>query len=101
MEVVNTEQFARSLHPERRMLRPEQRHRNGTTPKTIQTDTSALRLAVPSDQAGHLSCWYYSTGGRLPGLDEKVIALYPRGLTRTFWSCESSRRREPSSGCGC
>lgn len=57
-------------------------HRNGTTPKTVQTDTTALRLDIPRDRAGtfepQLVPKYVR---RLPGFDEKVIGLYARGLT--------------------
>src|SRR5687767_5714996 len=57
-------------------------HRNGTTPKTVQTDTSALRLSVPRDRAGTFAPQLVPKHQRrLPGFDEKVIALYARGLT--------------------
>ncbi len=57
-------------------------HRNGTTPKTVQTETSALRLAVPRDRAGTFEPQLVKKHQRrLPGFDEKVISLYARGLT--------------------
>jgi putative transposase len=57
-------------------------HRNGTTPKTVQTDTSALRLAIPRDRAGTFEPQLVPKHQRrLPGFDEKVISLYARGLT--------------------
>jgi putative transposase len=57
-------------------------HRNGTTPKTVQTDTSALRLAVPRDRAGTFEPQLVKKHQRrLPGFDEKVISMYARGLT--------------------
>lgn len=57
-------------------------HRNGSTPKTVQTDTSALRLAVPRDRAGTFEPQLVKKHQRrLPGFDEKVISLYARGLT--------------------
>jgi len=57
-------------------------HRNGTTPKTVQTDTSPLRLAIPRDRAGTFEPQLVKKHQRrLPGFDEKVIALYARGLT--------------------
>jgi putative transposase len=57
-------------------------HRNGTTPKTVQTDTSALRLAVPRDRAGTFEPQLVKKHQcRLSGFDEKVISLYARGLT--------------------
>lgn len=61
---------------------PRRNHRNGTTPKTVQTDTSALRLEVPRDRAGTFEPRLVPKHQRrLPGFDEKVIALYARGLT--------------------
>lgn len=57
-------------------------HRNGTTPKTVQTDTSALRLAIPRDRAGTFEPQLIKKyQRRLPGFDEKVISMYARGLT--------------------
>jgi putative transposase len=57
-------------------------HRNGTTPKTVQTDTSALRLDIPRDRAGTFEPRLVPKHQRrLPGFDEKVISLYARGLT--------------------
>jgi putative transposase len=61
---------------------PPRNHRNGTTPKTVQTDTSALRLAVPRDRAGTFEPQLVKKHQRrLAGFDAKVIALYARGLT--------------------
>jgi putative transposase len=61
---------------------PPRNHRNGTTPKTVQTDTSALRLAVPRDRAGTFEPQLVRKHQRrLPGFDDKVISLYARGLT--------------------
>jgi len=57
-------------------------HRNGTTPKTVQTDTSAVRLAIPRDRAGTFEPQLVPKHQRrLPGFDAKVISLYARGLT--------------------
>ena len=61
---------------------PPRNHRNGSTPKTVQTDTSALRLAIPRDRAGTFEPQLVPKHQRrLPGFDAKVIALYARGLT--------------------
>jgi putative transposase len=57
-------------------------HRNGTTPKTVHTDTSALSLAIPRDRAGTFEPQLVRKHQRrLPGFDEKVISMYARGLT--------------------
>lgn len=57
-------------------------YRNGTTPKTVHTDTSALPLAIPRDRAGTFEPQLVQKHQRrLPGFDEKVISMYARGLT--------------------
>lgn len=57
-------------------------HRNGASPKTVHTDTGALPLAIPRDRAGTFAPQLVRKHQRrLPGFDQKVIALYARGLT--------------------
>ena len=57
-------------------------HRNGSTPKTVLTDTDRLPLEVPRDRAGSFRPQLVPTGlRRLPGFDDKVLSLYARGLT--------------------
>ena len=56
--------------------------RNGTTPKTVVTDTGALPLAIPRDRASSFAPQLVPKGvRRLPGFDQKVLSLYARGLT--------------------
>lgn len=56
--------------------------RNGTTPKTVLTDTGALPLDIPRDRAGTFTPQLVPKGvRRLPGFDAKVLSLYARGLT--------------------
>lgn len=57
-------------------------HRNGTSGKTVLTDDGPLALEVPRDRAGTFEP--RSIGKherRFTGFDDKVIALYARGLT--------------------
>jgi putative transposase len=71
-------------HLEREAAQPAapRNHRNGSTPKTVQTETSALRLEVPRDRAGTFEPQLVKKHQRrLPGFDEKVISMYARGLT--------------------
>jgi putative transposase len=57
-------------------------HRNGATPKTVQTDTGAVRLAIPRDRVGTFEPQLIPKHQRrLAGFDDKVISLYARGLT--------------------
>ena len=56
--------------------------RNGRTPKRVKTATRELALEVPRDRAGTFEPKLVEKGQRrLPGFDEKVIALYARGMT--------------------
>ena len=56
-------------------------HRNGTTPKTVLTDDGPVALAVPRDRAGTFApILVPKHARRLPGFDDKVLALYARGL---------------------
>jgi len=56
--------------------------RNGKTGKRVKTDTSDLDLEVPRDRDGTFDPVMVAKGQRrLPGFDEKVIALYARGMT--------------------
>lgn len=56
--------------------------RNGTTPKRVLTESGELELEVPRDRAGEFEPQVVKKGQRrLPGFDEKVIALYARGLS--------------------
>jgi putative transposase len=56
-------------------------HRNGTSSKTILTDTGALPLSIPRDRQGRFEPQLIAKyQRRFPGFDEKIIALYARGL---------------------
>lgn len=57
-------------------------HRNGTSGKTVLTDEGPLALAVPRDRAGTFEPRLIAKHERrFTGFDDKVIALYARGLT--------------------
>ena len=56
--------------------------RNGTSAKTLKTQQGDLPLEVPRDRRGDFEPQLVSKGQRRSGvLDEKIIALYARGLT--------------------
>jgi putative transposase len=56
-------------------------HRNGTSAKTVLTDDGPVELAVPRDRAGTFEpVLVPKHARRLPGFDDKVLALYARGL---------------------
>lgn len=57
-------------------------HRNGTSPKTVLTDTGKLALAIPRDRQGRFEpALIAKYQRRFPGFDEKIIALYTRGMS--------------------
>ncbi len=56
--------------------------RNGTTPKTVLTDDGTVDLAVPRDRAGTFDpVLIPKHERRFTGFDDKILALYARGLT--------------------
>src|SRR5437667_2530716 len=57
-------------------------HRNGTTGKTVLTDDGPLALEVPRDRAGTFEPRLIGKHERrFTGFDDKVLALYARGMT--------------------
>ena len=61
---------------------PATNHRNGTTAKTVLTDDGAVDLAVPRDRAGTFEPLLIPKHERrFTGFDDKILALYARGLT--------------------
>jgi transposase-like protein len=56
--------------------------RNGTTGKTVQTEHGELPLEIPRDRNGSFTpTLVKKRQRRLEGFDDKVLALYVRGLT--------------------
>jgi putative transposase len=57
-------------------------HRNGTSPKTVLTDTGKLTLAIPRDRQGSFERQLIAKyQRRFPGFDQKIVALYARGMS--------------------
>lgn len=57
-------------------------HRNGTSGKTVLTDDGAVLIEVPRDREGTFEPQLIPKHERrFTGFDDKVIALYARGLT--------------------
>ena len=57
-------------------------HRNGYGSKTVITDTGKLELSIPRDRHGHFDPVLIGKyRRRFAGFDEKIIALYARGMT--------------------
>ena len=64
-------------------------HRNGRSAKQVLTDSGTLELSIPRDRQGRFEPQLIEKyRRRFPGFDEKVIALYARGLsTREIRDC--------------
>lgn len=57
-------------------------HRNGSTPKTVKTESGALAVDIPRDREGTFEPRLIPKGlRRLDGFDDKVLALYARGVS--------------------
>jgi putative transposase len=57
-------------------------HRNGTSPKTIDTGSERFVLDIPRDRHGRFDPILIGKyQRRFPGFDEKIIALYARGMS--------------------
>ena len=57
-------------------------HRNGNSPKTVLTESGEVNLEIPRDRQGHFEPnLIRKYQRRLPGFDQKVIAMYARGMT--------------------
>jgi putative transposase len=57
-------------------------HRNGSTPKTVQTELGAVEIKTPRDRAGSFEPQLVSKRQtRLAGLDEKILGLYAGGMS--------------------
>lgn len=84
VERILSAELTHHLGYERGGEKPEfqSNHRNGTTPKTIRTDDGDLPLEIPRDRASTFEPQFVPKGiRRLKGFDDKVIALYARGVS--------------------
>ena len=71
-----------SLIPEEVAAPQRRNRRNGTSPKTIQGDLGKLPLAIPRDRNGTFEPQLMPKHQRrLSGFDEKILALYAKGMT--------------------
>lgn len=57
-------------------------HRNGSSPKTVLSEDGELELSIPRDRHGRFDPRLIRKyQRRFPGFDEKIIALYARGMS--------------------
>jgi transposase-like protein len=61
---------------------PSPNRRNGHSPKTVRGDVGELKLDMPRDRNGTFEPQLIAKHQRrLPGFDEKILALYAKGMT--------------------
>ena len=73
-----------STMPEAEVAAPRKRRnrRNGTSPKSVQGDLGPLDVSVPRDREGTFEPQLIPKHQRrLKGFDEKILALYSKGMT--------------------
>ena len=57
-------------------------HRNGSSQKTVLSEDGELVLSIPRDRHGRFDpALIAKYQRRFPGFDEKIIALYARGMS--------------------
>jgi putative transposase len=57
-------------------------HRNGSSAKTVLTPDGAIELSIPRDRHGRFDpALIAKYRRRFPGFDDKIIALYARGMS--------------------
>ena len=68
--------------PARRSRRRPSNHRNGGTSKTVLTGDGPLRIEMPRDRDGSFEpVLMPKHERRFTGFDDKIIAMYARGMT--------------------
>ena len=77
--ILNTEM---DVHLDQEAEQAAGNHRNGVSPKTVLTDSGKLELAIPRDRQDRFEpALIAKYQRRFPGFDQKIIALYARGMT--------------------
>lgn len=62
--------------------RPARNRKNGSSKKTLQTEQGAVEIDVPRDRNSSFEPLIVPKHAvRIPGLDDKILALYARGLS--------------------
>src|SRR5271155_1069761 len=65
------------VHLDQETEREAGNHRNGSSPKTVLTESGAVTLAIPRDRQGRFDPTLIAKyKRRFPGFDEKIISLY-------------------------
>jgi putative transposase len=71
-----------TAEPPKRSKKASSNRRNGHSPKTVQGDLGEVTIAIPRDRAGTFEPQLIGKHQRrVPGFDEKILALYAKGMT--------------------
>ena len=71
-----------SVEPTEETPKTPKNRRNGHSPKTVQGDMGEITLKTPRDRNGTFEPQLISKHQRrIPGFDEKILALYAKGMT--------------------
>jgi putative transposase len=84
MERVLVGELTHHLGYGRGERKPEEtvNHRNGSSGKTVLTESGSVRIEVPRDRAGTFEPLLIGKHERrFEGFDDKILALYARGMT--------------------
>lgn len=82
MERLFEAEMTEHLGHEKQARRRGSNVRNGYSTKTVETETGPVEVRVPRDREGSFEPRLLPKGQRrLEGFDEKVVALYSRGMT--------------------
>jgi putative transposase len=77
--MLNTEL---DVHLEQAQEQQAGNHRNGSSPKTVLTEDGPMELSIPRDRHGRFDpALIRKYQRRFPGFDQKIIALYARGMS--------------------
>jgi putative transposase len=83
MERLLEAEISEHLGHDKQGRRRSSNSRNGHSSKTVQTETGPVEIQVPRDREGTFEPKLVKKHQRrLEGFDEKVIALYARGMTQ-------------------
>ena len=70
------------VHPDSEAEQAAGNHRNGSSQKRVLSDDGELVLSIPRDRHGRFDpALIRKYQRRFPGFDEKIIALYARGMS--------------------
>ena len=65
-----------------KLLLEEDNHRNGTYPKTVDSNYGPVNIDVPRDRAGTFTPTMVPKGSRrLTDVDDMIVSLYAGGMT--------------------